>query len=373
MEIKQHQKHSNLLRRKQEFYANNEIAILGSNCSIIGDFVSKMAKKLQKKAKIAYFDASHSEGLIAPIIDTFTMHKSGALKFEGEGKVNKASAGVRFAEYDLLFVNGNHYQGAKQILILDVDKEVSVKKRLKQLDGLQFVIKKDKNSVFFDFLVKAYPNIKNLKCYDINDTEAISGHIGNLIEQEIAPVQGLVLAGGKSTRMGADKTRLMYYDKPQVEHVVDLMEANKLQTYVSVAVDGQLKGYNIIQDKFVGLGVFGAICSAFQKDPNKAWLVLATDLPNVNSDLINLLLSSRNPTKIATAVKGSSKEFVEPLVTIYEPKAYPVLLAYLAQGYSCPRKVLINSDVEIIEIDDQLIKNINTPQEYKEVKEQIKN
>ena len=75
---------------------------------------------------------------------------------------------------------------------------------------------------------------------------------------------------------------------------------------------------------------------------------------------------------MATAIKGKSKPFVEPLITIYEPKAYPVLLSYLAQGYSCPRKVLINSDVEIIEVDDDLIRNVNTPEEYERAIKEIK-
>jgi molybdopterin-guanine dinucleotide biosynthesis protein A len=47
------------------------------------------------------------------------------------------------------------------------------------------------------------------------------------------------------------------------------------------------------------------------------------------------------------------------------------LLNYLAQGYSCPRKVLINSDVEIIEVDDDLIRNINTPEEFKAAHKEI--
>ena len=128
-----------------------------------------------------------------------------------------------------------------------------------------------------------------------------------------------------------------------------------------------------IHDTFINLGPFGGICSAFQKNPNTAWLVLATDLPFVNSALIDLLISKRNPSKIATAIKGRGKEFVEPLITIYEPKAYPILLQYLGQGYSCPRKPLINSDVEIVEVDDHLIRNINTPEEFKVVREELKN
>jgi molybdopterin-guanine dinucleotide biosynthesis protein A len=100
-------------------------------------------------------------------------------------------------------------------------------------------------------------------------------------------------------------------------------------------------------------------------------LVLATDLPFVNKELIALLLQKRNPSKVATAIKGKNKQFVEPLVTIYEPKAYPILLQYLAQGYSCPRKMLINSDVEIVEVEDDLIRNINTPEEFEAAKKEL--
>ena len=87
--------------------------------------------------------------------------------------------------------------------------------------------------------------------------------------------------------------------------------------------------------------------------------------------MIKLLLEKRNPAKAATAIKGKGKEFVEPLITIYEPKAYPILLQYLAQGYSCPRKTLINSDVEIVEVDDAFIRNVNTPDEFELVKKEL--
>ncbi len=362
--MKKHQKHTKLIRRENDNFAPNEIAILGVKCSIIADFVQKTSEKLQKTAKIAYFDASHNNEIKAPIVDNFTAHHSGNLNINSAHELNEYNERIHFADYDLVFINGNHYKGAKQILMLDNEKEASVLKRLDQLDRIQFVIKLKKDTEYFDFLVEKYPTIKNLKCYDINDIDAISKHIDNLIQERIAPVQGVVLAGGKSSRMGKDKTELNYHGKSQLEHTVSLLEDNLLTTFVSVATDQQIENFETIQDKFVDLGSFGAICSAFQYNPNKAWLVLATDLPFVTNDLIQLLLQKRNPKKIATAIKGKSKQFVEPLIAIYEPKAYPVLLSYLAQGYSCPRKVLINSDVEIVEVDDNLIRNVNTPEEF---------
>jgi molybdopterin-guanine dinucleotide biosynthesis protein A len=169
--------------------------------------------------------------------------------------------------------------------------------------------------------------------------------------------------------MGTDKSDLVYFEKPQKEHLKDLLQSNQLPTFFSV--QGVSENSAEIHDTFLNLGPFGGICSAFQKDPNSAWLVLATDLPFVNKELIALLLQKRNPSKVATAIKGKNKQFVEPLVTIYEPKAYPILLQYLAQGYSCPRKMLINSDVEIVEVEDDLIRNINTPEEFEAAKKEL--
>ena len=91
------------------------------------------------------------------------------------------------------------------------------------------------------------------------------------------------------------------------------------------------------------------------------------------SMLANMACSLIEHKRINTTVAKAKalKGFVEPLITIYEPKAYPVLLQYLAQGYSCPRKMLINSDVEIVEVDASLIRNINTPEAFEVAKKEI--
>lgn len=208
-------------------------------------------------------------------------------------------------------------------------------------------------------------------CYHIHETDKITRHFENLIKEKIAPVQGLVLAGGKSTRMGADKGTLQFHGKDQRDFAVDLLKSHQLKTYLSVREEQDVAVENKILDKFIGLGPFGAICSAFQDNPDTAWLVIATDLPFVNDAVIRELLKHRNPSKVATTIKGKDKQFPEPLITIWEPKSYPLLLNYLGQGYSCPRKVLINSDVEIVEIDDHFIRNINTPEEFKAAHKEI--
>jgi molybdopterin-guanine dinucleotide biosynthesis protein A len=216
-------------------------------------------------------------------------------------------------------------------------------------------------------LKEKFENIESVPIYNLDEIEEMSNNIQGMLIQSIAEIDGLVLIGGKSSRMGTDKSKLKYYGKDHSLHLADLLKNKTVDTYLSVR-DSKDYAYPVIKDRFIDLGPFGAICSAFLKNPNKAYFVLATDLPYINEDLISLLIKNRDTSKVATTVKGMSKEFPEPLITIWEPRAYPILLSYLAQGISCPRKVLINSDVKVIEVADKLIANVNTPEEYSHIK-----
>ena len=363
-----HKKHASLTRRLNDNYAPNEVAILGTKCPIIADLIKNISKNLSQY-NLAYFDASHAKNIAENLFTEYTFHHQGNLQTKTTVPVNKFEQRLQFYNHDFVFINGNHYQGAKQILILDEEKEASITKRIDQITNIQFIIKLKKDTAIFNSLVDRYPQIKNITVYTINEIDKITNHIHSIIKQHIAPVKGLVLTGGKSTRMGTDKTILNYHGIPQKEFVKNLLKDKLSEVFYSVQSKSEKK--NEIHDVFLNLGPFGGICSAFQKDPNAAWLVLASDLPFVNDDLISLVLENRNPSKTATAIKGKNKDFPEPLITIYEPKAYIKLLQYLAQGYSCPRKMLINSDVEIIEVDDAFIRNINTPEEFKEAKKEL--
>ena len=365
-----HQKHAKLKLRDNDNFATNEISFVGAKCDLISSLVQQISEKLLHY-KLAYFDASHSKNSEPKSIESFTFHHKGTANISLNSTLNKFNQRIQFSQFDFVFINGNHYQGAKQILILDKDKEASVLKRLDQLDNIQFVVKLTDDAKYFDFLLAHNPQIKNLVCYHIDDIEKISKHIENLIKEKIAPIQGLVLAGGKSIRMGIDKGELHFYGKNQRDVAIELLEKHHLKTFLSVREEQETGIKNKITDKYIGLGPFGAICSAFQENPDVAWLVIATDLPFVNDEVIEKLLQRRNPSKAATTIKGKDKQFPEPLIAIWEPKSYTLLLNYLAQGYSCPRKVLINSDVEIVEVDDNLIRNINTPEDFKAAYKEI--
>jgi len=395
--LKKHQKHTNLVRRKNGNFAPNEIAVLGAKCGIISDLVQEVSESLSQY-RLAYFDASHANDVAVNRLSDFTFHHQGNLSITTSEPINEYVQRIQFSQFDYVFINGNHYAGEKQIILLDPEKEASINKRIDQIFDVQFFVKLTDDIEPFESLKEKFPNWSEVPSYGLNEIEKITKHISKLISETIPSIKGLVLTGGKSTRMGTDKSALEYHGKPQKAVVKELLENQGFETFYSVrpfdSAQGDNKELNVtssevtersrsegeksqneneIEDTFFNLGPFGGICSAFQKDPNSGWMVLATDLPFVNEDLVKLLLEKRNPSKVATAIKGKGKQFPEPLIAIYEPKAYPVLLQYLAQGYSCPRKMLINSDVEIVEVEDDLIRNINTPEEFDAAKKEINN
>ena len=176
--------------------------------------------------------------------------------------------------------------------------------------------------------------------------------------------------------MGRDKGEIDYHGKPQREYVYDLLSQFCEKTFLSFreSQDEELaNGLPILRDSFSDLGPYGAMLSAFRKYPNHAWLVVACDLPLLDKETLKFLIENRNPSNVATAFHSPVTNFPEPLITIWEPKSYPILYQFLAQGYSCPRKVLINSDINLIQIPDvDAIKNVNTPEDFEEIITQLK-
>jgi molybdopterin-guanine dinucleotide biosynthesis protein A len=129
------------------------------------------------------------------------------------------------------------------------------------------------------------------------------------------------------------------------------------------------KSYQTITDTYLNLGPNGGILSAFQSNPNCGWLVVACDLPLIDRKTISYLVRNRNCSVIATAYENPEDGNPEPLITIWEPKSYMVLLSFLAQGFSCPRKVLKNTDIHLLKAPwPKALTNVNTSEEAKKVK-----
>jgi molybdopterin-guanine dinucleotide biosynthesis protein A len=184
-----------------------------------------------------------------------------------------------------------------------------------------------------------------------------------------APLYGLILAGGASTRMGRDKAALHYHGRSQLEWAFELLDSVCEKTFVSVRPDqsNEITRAKLpqIADLQPGIGPIAGISAALEAHPDKAWLVLACDLPFLSLDTLDNLIAHRDPTKIATAYRSTHDGLPEPLCAIWEPSARETVNKWIAMGKQCPRKILINSDTALLDpIDSHALDNINTPDEF---------
>ncbi len=361
-----HQKHKKLTRPDWGVWGRNEWAIVGGKCSDIQS-ISRSIMEYLGKTKSLYIDAdhkSHHEGS-SLAYDTYT-DKIGYYEWATDSAPSKFTTRPMLANYNLILVNGNHHQANRQIVILDREKEGSLKKRLHQLSQIDIVLMhKNRDNQSFDFFEKHLSESnQNPIRIEMDDIESIANYIESKIQ--VAPLKALLLVGGKSQRMGSDKAKIDYHGKPQYQYIHDLLVERVHEVYISCRKDqvDQYAGYQTIADTFDNLGPLGGILSAFRSDPNAAWLVLACDLPMLTVATINQLIDERNPMAAGTAFKSTFSEWMEPLISIYEPSIYPTALQLLGQGYSCARKVMINAPTHIINAKNtDWLTNVNTPEE----------
>ncbi len=169
-------------------------------------------------------------------------------------------------------------------------------------------------------------------------------------------LNGLVLTGGRSTRMGQDKSRLIYHEKPQREHLTDLLRPFCAAVYWSVnagqAAELSLTEQQIIVDEFDIPGPLNGILSAFRREPQATWLVVACDMPLLTETSLRALVNGRDASRPATAFYDSDGQFPEPLLSIWEPTIEPILQTALASGYYAPRPILMMADCHLLTIPD---------------------
>ena len=185
-----------------------------------------------------------------------------------------------------------------------------------------------------------------------------------------APLLGLVLAGGRSTRMRTDKAALLYGGRSQLERAMELIKPHVARAYVSVRADqagDPLRArFAQIPDTHENLGPIAGLLAAQARHPQAAWLVLACDLPLLDEATLAQLVAARAPDRLATAYRSSHDGLPEPLCAIWEPRSAAPLAAYVAGGRQCPRRFLVGADTNLLdEPNPRALDNINTPEEYR--------
>lgn len=103
-----------------------------------------------------------------------------------------------------------------------------------------------------------------------------------------------IMAGGQSSRMGTDKAFVQLNGKPLIQHVIDRMahiDESEVILITNRPQDYAHLGLPMYSDIYPNMGSLGGIYTAITAAANRFTLVVACDMPFINSDILDLMLS----------------------------------------------------------------------------------
>jgi len=172
-------------------------------------------------------------------------------------------------------------------------------------------------------------------------------------------MNGLVLAGGQSTRMGKDKSMLAYHGIPQYVYVYELLKPFCKEVFISAKEDKYTLPTLIDSPKYSDMGPIAGFLTAYEY-ASTDWLVIAIDYPRIGKSEILPLLEPTD--KVAHVYFNPETGFYEPFLGYYkEPFGIQLVNAVNSGGYSI-QKILQNNTVhKIVPMDLEIIRSVDFP------------
>lgn len=174
-------------------------------------------------------------------------------------------------------------------------------------------------------------------------------------------VGAIILAGGKSSRMGVDKGLMLLNEKPMVQHVIDAVKLVAAELII-VANNEEYKqlGYKVIPDEIENAGPLAGICAGLKQASYHYNFVLSCDVPFITKEMLNKL---KQEVAGFDAVVFEKDEDLHPLIGIYSKNCLPEFEAALNNKEWKLKTVLHHVNLKKIDgalFNDRFFKNINS-------------
>ena len=136
-----------------------------------------------------------------------------------------------------------------------------------------------------------------------------------MVKEEIT---GIILSGGKSSRLGVEKGLADFNGKPLIQYAIDTLQA--VCDKIIISANNQLDdytafGYEVVEDQVKDIGPMGGLMACLERSDTRYNFVISCDTPFVPSDLFPFLLESIENFQVAAPVHHDN--YVEPLCAVY--------------------------------------------------------
>ena len=196
---------------------------------------------------------------------------------------------------------------------------------------------------------------------------------------EAAGVTAVILAGGGSTRMKSNKALLPYRGELFIQHIHRQLAAT-FQDVILVTNTPELYRFlpcRSVPDIYPGRGSLAGIHAGLSQSETPYIFAVACDMPYLSGALIRRLLTAIDGQDV---VMPESDAGLEPLHAIYGKGCLPAMEAALSRGpgriIACLdwNKATVVKKAEVAQIDPEFrsFRNINTPEEYFRLREELR-
>lgn len=180
-------------------------------------------------------------------------------------------------------------------------------------------------------------------------------------------ITGIVLAGGKSSRMGTDKGFLKLNGKPFVQYSIDALKPLVSEIIiVSDNTDYDSFGVKRVNDLTKNSGPVAGIYSGLEASDTEYNLILSCDIPLITSEILKKLIKGIDDTSEIIQIESNGKTM--PLISLYHESCKTKFLKLLQEGERRLRVVVNTCRTKNIVLKKEntlLTSNINTKEELK--------
>jgi len=186
------------------------------------------------------------------------------------------------------------------------------------------------------------------------------------LEARVTKATAIIMAGGDSRRMGADKSMLAIKGRPIVEIICEQLRGTFGQILISANEADKLAflGFEVIRDKIPGQGPLMGIASALEASANEVNFVVACDIPHIDLTYVRMMLAEAEGVDIVIPTTGDER--YEPLFAVYRKSALKAINKVLSSGGRKISDVFARCRVKYIKLEARGFTNLNTITEYEE-------
>lgn len=183
-----------------------------------------------------------------------------------------------------------------------------------------------------------------------------------------AIITGYILAGGKSSRMGADKGLLLLDSKPMVQHIAVAMRPwVQSITLITANPNYAALDYPLVADNVPDKGPLSGIATALRHSETEDNLILSCDTPQLTSDIIQCFLENCTDTHINIATIGNQWH---PLLGVYKKAVLPCFAKLIAEDKLALHSAIKQLNYHLVPMDAyaEAFENINTKADFEHLK-----